>query len=562
MLSSSTISVNASSLRILAVPFLLYLLHAFLFGGWIVDDAGISFAYARNLAAGHGLVAQPGLPPVEGYSNFLWVLLQVPFLVAGLFDPVLTPKLVSGALVAASFVLLHRSLTALDPAAGGVSFVALSLLALSTPFVVWTISGLENPLYVFLICLLFALLARERRGGPSPRLSLAAGAVVAGIAMTRPEGVLYAGLYPLLTLLTQGRPLRLGEAAGRIGRFVAAFAALFGGFLLFRALYFGDLYPNTYHAKRGPTREIMVDLLSLHPRKVSDLVDLAGSAAGRLGGMVLIVVILGAAFLAGRRRLGWGPGALLAFAGWAAAAYLLLPRDWMGEYRFATPFYPFFYAGAVWMVVILARELLPTEERRRAAGRIAAVAALGLALVVFLPRSVLFAAQPTIAFTEVEASFGERFNRFAGALGLERGSFLLPDVGGALWASRLRIYDLGGLTDKTVALTLGKDRGRSTITSSKWRGRRSSTPITTGPRPRLWRPTPASGAITCRSSCTSSRRWPSSPAGGLSAPGTSCAERRWRERTKSCGRSGPSWRKTWRGGGRPSPPALGWSPAS
>jgi len=42
---------------------------------WNVDDAAISFAYARNLADGEGLVAQPGGERVEGYSNPLWVLL-------------------------------------------------------------------------------------------------------------------------------------------------------------------------------------------------------------------------------------------------------------------------------------------------------------------------------------------------------------------------------------------------------------------------------------------------------------------------------------------------------
>ena len=54
---------------------LLLTLHALSFGSWIVDDAGISYAYARNLAAGHGLVSQPGMTPVEGYSKPLWVAL-------------------------------------------------------------------------------------------------------------------------------------------------------------------------------------------------------------------------------------------------------------------------------------------------------------------------------------------------------------------------------------------------------------------------------------------------------------------------------------------------------
>ena len=42
----------------------------------VVEDAYISFRYARNLSEGRGLVFNPGDPaPVEGYTNFLWTLL-------------------------------------------------------------------------------------------------------------------------------------------------------------------------------------------------------------------------------------------------------------------------------------------------------------------------------------------------------------------------------------------------------------------------------------------------------------------------------------------------------
>jgi arabinofuranosyltransferase len=41
---------------------------------YVVDDAYISFRYARNLIEGHGLVFNPG-EKVEGYTNFLWVLI-------------------------------------------------------------------------------------------------------------------------------------------------------------------------------------------------------------------------------------------------------------------------------------------------------------------------------------------------------------------------------------------------------------------------------------------------------------------------------------------------------
>ncbi|PIV81991.1 hypothetical protein COW53_01325, partial [bacterium CG17_big_fil_post_rev_8_21_14_2_50_64_8] len=60
----------------------LFLAHAASFG-FVVDDAFISFRYAANLVAGHGLAFNPG-EAVEGYSNLLWVLLVATGLKVGL----------------------------------------------------------------------------------------------------------------------------------------------------------------------------------------------------------------------------------------------------------------------------------------------------------------------------------------------------------------------------------------------------------------------------------------------------------------------------------------------
>ncbi len=60
-------------------PIGIYILLSLTIKTWIIDDAGISFAYSRSFANGNGLVAQPGAERVEGYSNFLWVLILTPF---------------------------------------------------------------------------------------------------------------------------------------------------------------------------------------------------------------------------------------------------------------------------------------------------------------------------------------------------------------------------------------------------------------------------------------------------------------------------------------------------
>src|SRR5215471_18948267 len=83
-----------------ALPLVVFSFHAWFFRDWIIDDAGISYVYARNLAVGAGLVAQPGQAPVEGYSNPLWVFVLVPFFKLGIFHPVIVPKALGLGLVA------------------------------------------------------------------------------------------------------------------------------------------------------------------------------------------------------------------------------------------------------------------------------------------------------------------------------------------------------------------------------------------------------------------------------------------------------------------------------
>ena len=56
------------------VTLALLLAHAWLYR-FLTDDAFISFRYSVNLAQGHGLVFNPGGERVEGYSNFLWVVI-------------------------------------------------------------------------------------------------------------------------------------------------------------------------------------------------------------------------------------------------------------------------------------------------------------------------------------------------------------------------------------------------------------------------------------------------------------------------------------------------------
>src|SRR5690606_1062934 len=74
---------------------------------WYVEDAAISFAFARNWAAGDGLVAFPGGERIEGYSNPTWVALMAAWYLVGV-DGFLSSKLMAMAFGAATVVLTWR----------------------------------------------------------------------------------------------------------------------------------------------------------------------------------------------------------------------------------------------------------------------------------------------------------------------------------------------------------------------------------------------------------------------------------------------------------------------
>ena len=67
MIQSSKISVVVACVAFAAM--------AALFLPTTVDDSYIFFRFSENLAQGHGLAWNPGQVPVEGYTNFMWVVI-------------------------------------------------------------------------------------------------------------------------------------------------------------------------------------------------------------------------------------------------------------------------------------------------------------------------------------------------------------------------------------------------------------------------------------------------------------------------------------------------------
>ena len=80
-----------------------------------IEDAGISFAYARNLVEGDGLATYVGGPRVEGYSNPSWTFLIALLYAVGL-PPFTTAKVLGWgfgvATLPLAWALVRRALDA------------------------------------------------------------------------------------------------------------------------------------------------------------------------------------------------------------------------------------------------------------------------------------------------------------------------------------------------------------------------------------------------------------------------------------------------------------------
>jgi len=168
------------------------------FFGFCTDDPFISFRYADNFAHGKGLVFNPG-DRVEGYSNFLFVAIMSLFSCFGVsgIGMLMAAKAVGIASAIGLFFLFFYAIRRFEEnslfAAGG----TLLLLASNILFALWTAGGMETGLFAFLLVASAICRSRELEKISFPFSSILSGL----LSLTRPEGVLYYGVFFLASLV-------------------------------------------------------------------------------------------------------------------------------------------------------------------------------------------------------------------------------------------------------------------------------------------------------------------------------------------------------------------------
>lgn len=208
-----------------------------------LDDAFITFRAAHNFVGGEGLTFNPGMAPVESFSNPLFLFLLIPFAALGVPLPWAAMALgivgLGLALHGTSRLAIRAGLSELPLA------VVLGSTLGSTALVYYASTGLETGLSSGL--LLYAMgrtLDADEGGG---RLDGLATLAWAAVAISRPET-------PLVLLFVLPTILRWPFDR----RTILGLLAIAGTLVLLelgRIAYYGDFVPNTFHAKPPGTAD-------------------------------------------------------------------------------------------------------------------------------------------------------------------------------------------------------------------------------------------------------------------------------------------------------------------
>lgn len=208
---------------------------------FMADDAFISLRYSQRLLSGDGLTWDDA-ERVEGYSNLTWILGCAALGSVGV-DLVTSARilgLLSSASVWAALLAVFRP-TWVGMLPGQ---AAVWGLALCSPFAVWSIGGLEQPLVAALCAWLVALLGYPERFS---RVSIIVPCVLCALlTWTRPDGVFLCGLIAVSVTASDGAcQVRFRRASLLIGAALLAYAMQ----LAFRLVYYDDWIPNPARIK-------------------------------------------------------------------------------------------------------------------------------------------------------------------------------------------------------------------------------------------------------------------------------------------------------------------------
>jgi arabinofuranosyltransferase len=446
----------------------LFILHA-IFLAVPAEDSFISFRFAKNLAEGYILVWNIGELPVEGFTNFLWVLICTLGTIAG-FNIILFAQFfgITASIFTIFYVYKISRQIGFDQST---ALLPCLFLAVSGPFATWASSGMETNLFTFfLVGSAYHSISFWKSG---KNKSLSVSFLFCFLAtLTRPEGF---GIF-LLLLFSHIIFYLKKEKPGRNKKplIVGALVYLVPFIIYFtwRYTYFGFVLPLTFYAKTGGTLHqwfrglkyliyfslhfilpFLPLLLYLFWKKKEMLKIKKFSLSEWLG-----LPLSNHSFS-------------LMFCGVFCSAYILyiilVGGDYMAMYRFFVPVLPFIY------ILLTAGFNLMKNSGQTISNNSLAVIFILIALIGTLLQStplekVLFH-KPGITHGQYQGVLTERWHsnrltligKFFNEYKKSDDESLATDAIGAIsFYSDLKVYDFHGLVDPVIARMEFEDLGK------------------------------------------------------------------------------------------------------
>lgn len=229
-----------------------------------IDDMYIPLRYAKHWVAGVGLLWNPNTPPVEGYSNFSFVVLGALTLILK-NDPVFVLK--TAGVIGLFFTCNYIYLISRFWFERRVSLIPCIGLLLYKGQIVWAVSGLETTVYQAFICAAVYYIFRgsgyhffpDSRGGIRKKALIIAGLLLSFAGMTRPEAPVLMVLFFLLMCWDRLRTTKNEFWLG-ITYFMIPIGLIYLPYFLWRLHYFGHLLPNTIYCKGFNNHNTVLDI--------------------------------------------------------------------------------------------------------------------------------------------------------------------------------------------------------------------------------------------------------------------------------------------------------------
>ena len=211
------------------------------------EDAAMIMRYSANIADGHGIRYNADEPPVDGATDFLFLVTVAGFVKTGLS---LEGAVRFVGLLAHVFTvaIVYLGIRRLWGSSRWIAAASGLYIALGPGL--GHVAALFGTTYFALFAALSWYYALRLTAGRGSGIAFAVSALAMGL--TRPEGVLLAAMMLAAVVFATGWP----RARGAVVRFVMIFGIIGAAYFAWRWSYFGYPLPNPFYIKGGGTLHV------------------------------------------------------------------------------------------------------------------------------------------------------------------------------------------------------------------------------------------------------------------------------------------------------------------